>query len=217
MTRASFTSPGFAALSAEERSTMASPIATMTRVSPRMRRVFIPDRLSNDRRASAASMRDRLPEPDWRRISSCHVRCPAERKSTRASPCYGGGAAGFSAIDANPKRRRLRPERTESRFAVCERANFVPENEYEIDGEQKKFRLNSVTVFRDGINKIIRNRINEESGSEEQPPARTAGQNEKKAKPAAERNRPELPGPPPFPALIEQRSAIPEPPGAMER
>ena len=35
-------------------------------------------------RTSAAPMRDRLPEPDWRGISACHVRCAAERKSTRA-------------------------------------------------------------------------------------------------------------------------------------
>src|SRR5260370_731427 len=100
---------------------------------------------------------------------------------------------------------------------MCERANLAPENEYEIDGEQKKFGLDGVAVFRDGIDKIIRNRINEESGGEEEPPARTAGENEKKPKPAAERKRPELPGLPPIPAVIEQRRAIPEPPGAMER
>ena len=57
MTRASFTSPGFALLSAEERSAIATPIATMMRVRPRMRRGFMPNRLSNEppkiRRADA--------------------------------------------------------------------------------------------------------------------------------------------------------------------
>ena len=130
-----------------------------------------------------------MPEPDWRGISVCHVRCAAERKSTRAK----------------------------LRFAVRERANFAPENEYEIDGEQKKFGLDGMAVFCDGIDEIISNGINEESGGEEQPPARESRQNEKKPEPAAERQRPEFPRLPPFPALIEQRCAIPEPPGAMER
>ena len=88
------------------------------------------------------------------------------------------------------------------RFAVREPANFAPENEYEIDGEQKKFGLDGLAVFCDGIDEIIRNGINEESGSEEQPPARESRENEKKPEPAAERQRPEFPGLPPFPALI---------------
>src|ERR1700687_64137 len=140
-------------------------------------------------RTFAERMRDRLPEPAWGGISVCHVRCAAERKSTRAK----------------------------LRFAVRERTNFAPENEYEINGEQKKFGLDGVAVFCDGIGEIIRNGINEESGSKEQPPARESRQNEKKSEPAAERQRPEFPRLPPFPALIEQRCAIPEPPGAMER
>ena len=119
----------------------------------------------------------------------CHVRCAAERKSTRAK----------------------------LRFAARERANFAPENEYEIDGEQMKLGLDGVAVFCDGIDEIIRNGINEKSGSEEQPPARESRQNEKKPEPAAERQRPEFPRLPPFSALIVQRCAIPKPPGAMER
>src|SRR5258708_25661558 len=135
---------------------------------------------------SAAPTRDRLPEPDWRGISLRHVRCAAERKSTRA----------------------------QLRFAVRERANFAPENEYKIDGEQKKFGLDGVAVFCDGIDEIIWNGIHEESGSEEQPPARESRQNEKKPEPAPERQRPEFPELPPLPALIEHRSAHPEPPDA---
>src|SRR5260370_21208764 len=120
-------------------------------------------------------------------------------------------------MDTLRKRGELPPERSASRPALCEGANFAPENEYEIDGEQKKLGLDGVAVFCDRIDEIIRNGINEERGGEEQPPARTARQNEKKSHPAAERQRPEFPRLPPFPALIEQRCAIPEPPGAMER
>src|SRR3984893_4660519 len=117
------------------------------------------------RRTSDAPLRDRLPEPGWRGMSLCHVRCAAERKSTRAK----------------------------LRFAVRERANFAPENEYEIDGEQKKFGLDGVAVFCDGIDEIIRNGIDEEGGGEEQPPARESRQNEKKPEPDAERQQQEFP------------------------
>src|SRR5882762_4478628 len=168
---------------------MATPIATMTRVRPRMRRAFIQTTFRMSYRAPAAPTRGRLPKPDWHGISACHVRCAAERKSTCAKLC----------------------------FAVCKRANFTPENEYEIHGEQKQFRLDSVAVLRDRISEIIRNRINQESGGVELPPARSARQNEKKSEPAAEGQRPEFPGLPPFPALIEQRSAVPEPQRAVER
>jgi len=41
--------------------------------------------------------------------------------------------------------------REKLRFAVREPANFAPENEYEIDGEQKKFGLDGVAVFCDGL------------------------------------------------------------------
>src|SRR5258708_26076622 len=113
---------------------------------------------------SAAPTRDRLPEPDWRGISLRHVRCAAERKSTRAK----------------------------LRFAVRERANFAPENEYEIDGEQKKFGLDGVAVFCDGIDQIIKNGINEESGRGEQPTPPESRQSEKKPKPAAARQTPQF-------------------------
>src|SRR5260370_29118036 len=107
------------------------------------------------RGTSAAPMRDRLPEPDWRGISVCHVRCAAERKSTRA----------------------------QLRFAVRERANFAPENEYEIDGEQKKVGLDGVAVFCDARELIISIRINEENGSKEQATTREGRQDETKPGP----------------------------------
>lgn len=59
--------------------------------------------------------------------------------------------------------------------------NFAPENETEIDGEQKEFRLDSVAIFCDGIREIIRKRIDDERGGEEKPAARAAGKREKKA------------------------------------
>src|SRR5216683_4795880 len=40
-------------------------------------------RLSLNCRKSAAPMGCRVPDPDWRGISGCHVRCAAQRKSTR--------------------------------------------------------------------------------------------------------------------------------------
>jgi hypothetical protein len=47
-----------------------------------------------------------------------------------------------------------RKESQHVRFAVREPANFAPENEYEKDGEQKKFGLDGVAVFCDGIDEI---------------------------------------------------------------
>src|SRR2546423_15496393 len=90
-------------------------------------------------------------EPDRRGISPCHVRCAVEGKSTRAKFC----------------------------FAMRERANLTPENEYEIHGQQKQLRLDSVAVLGDRINEIIRNRGNQEDGGEKQPPPGASRQHAK--------------------------------------
>src|SRR6266478_8212845 len=100
------------------------------------------------RGTSAAPMRDRLLDPDWRGISVCHVRCAAERKSTCAK----------------------------LRFAVGERANFAPENECEIDGEQKKLRLDGVAILCDRIGQVVWDRVDDERRGERQPSERPAGE-----------------------------------------
>src|SRR5260370_36652157 len=68
-------------------------------------------------RTSTAPMRDHLPEPDWHGISSCHLRCAAERKPTRASPSYRGWLAGSSGINTLLRPGDPLPERSASGYA----------------------------------------------------------------------------------------------------
>src|ERR1700732_489469 len=107
------------------------------------------------RRTSAAPMRDRLPRADWHGISACHVRCAAERKSTRAK----------------------------LRFAVRERAYFAPENKYEIDGQQKKLRLDSVAILCDRIGQVIWDWVDDERRGERQPSGRPAREGKEETQP----------------------------------
>ena len=101
--------------------------------------------------------------------------------------------------------------------AMRKAAKFAPNNGDKIDREQQKRRFDSVAVFGDGINKIIRKRVDDEGGGVENPAAGPPREREQQAKPADERKRPEFPRLPPFPALIEKRGAVPKPPGAMKR
>src|SRR5271167_1090155 len=108
----------------------------------------------------------------------CRLRLQHPLLTLPGASAEGFAQAGFSAMDALLKKRKLWAERNALRFAKCERANFADEDEDEVDGEQKKLGLDGVAIFGDGIDEVIGNGIDEQGGSKEQPPARAAGQNE---------------------------------------
>ena len=96
-------------------------------------------------------------------------------------------------------------------------AKLGPEDREEVDGEQEKNGFDGVAVFGDGIDEIIRKRVDEERGGVEKPAAGAASQREEKAEPAKGGKRPEFPRAPPFVSLINDGRAVPEPPGAAKR
>src|SRR5215472_2740980 len=117
---------------------------------------------------------------------------------------------------------RSRKSRAEARplqllgLATSEGAGLVPNHGNEVDGEKKKYGFDGVAVFGDGINEIIRKRVDDEGGGIENPAAGPPGKREQEAEPAEQRKRPKLPRLPPFASLIEKRCAVPKPPGAMK-
>lgn len=54
---------------------------------------------------------------------------------------------------------------------MLEGAELAPEDEQKINGEQKKFGFDGVTILGDGVREVMRKRIDQERGCEEQPAA----------------------------------------------
>ena len=64
------------------------------------------------------------------------------------------------------------------------RAKLFPQDGYQVDGKQKKLGLDGMTVFCDGIRKVVRNGINDESSNEKKPATGTPGENKEQAEPS---------------------------------